>query len=333
MQSVSPVAYAPATYRVVADVANAEHCVWDYGDGRMEVTDGGKIDRMVTFDKPGTFPLQVVAFNGKQAVKQAGAVKIEAHRPASVTAVLKVIDSGHQLMRKVRNESVTIPVPTGKNPPPNFSKSVHIRPGYALTEAVMVKPTVAGREEPEDRGRSRQALGAGSGRMGGRSKVGRKAAGGSDVIVPVKLTEERVSPHAPAIDDGHRHNRRRGGAARLRVAPATGRLGLAAASASIRSKSVNPARDGKDVVALQVPADWRGSVTFPWSGKVSGRAGRSPTPRHWLAIRSSSRRNRAVLVRTVSCLFSCEPGAQRPEGAPVAYAPGSPIITSDRPFG
>ena len=81
VQSVSPVAYAPATYRVVADVANAEHCVWDYGDGRMEVTDGGKIDRMVTFDKPGTFPLQVVAFNGKQAVKQAGAVKIEAPRP------------------------------------------------------------------------------------------------------------------------------------------------------------------------------------------------------------------------------------------------------------
>ena len=69
---------APATFRVTGDVVNAEHCVWDFGDGRLEVADGGKIDRMVTFDKPGQFPLTLVAHSGKQAVKQASAVKIDA---------------------------------------------------------------------------------------------------------------------------------------------------------------------------------------------------------------------------------------------------------------
>ena len=79
--AVTPVgssSMAPATFRVTGDVVNAEHCVWDFGDGRLEVADGGKIDRMVTFDKPGQFPLSLVAHSGKQAVKQAAAVKIDA---------------------------------------------------------------------------------------------------------------------------------------------------------------------------------------------------------------------------------------------------------------
>ncbi len=42
VQPVSPASVAPATFRVTADVSNAGSCVWDYGDGRLEVTDAGK---------------------------------------------------------------------------------------------------------------------------------------------------------------------------------------------------------------------------------------------------------------------------------------------------
>src|SRR5262245_52658109 len=79
--AVTPVgssSMAPATFRVTGDVVNADHCVWDYGDGRLEVAAAGKIDRMVTFDKPGAFPLSLVAHSSTQAVKQASAVRVEA---------------------------------------------------------------------------------------------------------------------------------------------------------------------------------------------------------------------------------------------------------------
>ena len=37
--SVSPGAYAPATFRVTCRVKNAQVCVWDLGDGRpLEIT-------------------------------------------------------------------------------------------------------------------------------------------------------------------------------------------------------------------------------------------------------------------------------------------------------
>ena len=164
------------------------------GDGRVEVTDGGKIDRMVTFDKPGTFPLQLVAHNGKHAAKQAGAVKIENPPAGSVTAILKVIDSGSRVERNVHNVSATIPVPGGKNPPQTFSKALQAQPGFTIAEAVLVKSTIASVKNlklavvPDKR----------SVVVSGEWVGNPRAAGGSDVIVPIKLTEERTTAQPPA---------------------------------------------------------------------------------------------------------------------------------------
>lgn len=271
VQSISPVAYAPATYRVVADVTHAEHCVWDFGDGRVEVTEGGKIDRMVTFDKPGTFPLQLVALNGKQAVKQAGAVKIEAPPAGSVTAVLRVIDSGSQVMRHVRNESVTIPVPTGKNPPPNFSKSVHIRPGFTLTEATLGKAAVGGVKNLRVAVAPDKRSAVVTGEWAGDPKSAAKAAGGSDVIVPVKLIEERVSAQPPAVTMVTGTIGGAGGAARCELPLPPAVSGLAGGKREYQIEIRQPGAGGKSVVALRAPQSGTGSVSFPWSGKVTGQ--------------------------------------------------------------
>lgn len=271
VQSVSPVAYAPATYRVVADVTNAEHCVWDYGDGRIEVTDGGKIDRMVTFDKPGTFPLQLVALNGKQAAKQAGAVKIESPPTGSVTAVLRVIDSGNQVMRHTLNESVAIPVPTGKNPPPNFAKTVHIRPGFTLTEAVVVKAAVGGVKSLNVAIAPDKRSAVVSGEWAGDPKTAAKTAGGSDVIVPVKLTEERISAQPPAVTMVTGTIGGAGGAARCELPLPPAVSGLAGGKREYQIEIRQPGAGGTSVVAIRAPQTGTGSMTFPWSGKVTGQ--------------------------------------------------------------
>ena len=241
VQSVSPVAYAPATYRVVADVTHADHCVWDYGDGRVEVTDGGKIDRMVTFDKPGTFPLQLVAITGKQAVKQAGAVKIAAPPVGSVTAVLKVIDTGNPVSRFTRNEAVTIPVPTGKNPPPNFSKVVHVRPGSTVVDAAVINAAIGGVRNLNVSVAADKRSALVTGEWAGDPKAAAKAAGGSDVIVPVKLTEERLVAQQPAVTMVTGTIGGAGGSARCEL-PLPSNAGTERRQCSTRSRFANPAR-------------------------------------------------------------------------------------------
>src|SRR5207253_7454039 len=105
VQPLSPANMAPATFRVTADVQNADHLVWDLGDGRVEVAEaGGKIDRLVTFDKPGSFPVQLVAHNGKAAAKQAAAVKVDAPPDGTLMAVLTITDGGTRVDRTSRAE-------------------------------------------------------------------------------------------------------------------------------------------------------------------------------------------------------------------------------------
>src|SRR5262249_2714291 len=95
LQPVSPTAVAPATFRVTARLANGDFGVWDLGDGRLEVSPGGeRIDRLVTFEKPGAFVVQLIAHNGKQAVRLAAPARVEAPPEGTLMAVLRVTDAG-----------------------------------------------------------------------------------------------------------------------------------------------------------------------------------------------------------------------------------------------
>jgi len=136
----SPSTMAPATFRATADVQNAEYCVWDLGDGRTEVTEGGgKIDRLLTFDKPGAFSLQLVAHNGKEAVKQAAAVKIDAPPDGTLTAVLTITDGGARVERLVRAETLAVPA---KDKAASFSKAIAARPRCTLIDVAPAGPPV-----------------------------------------------------------------------------------------------------------------------------------------------------------------------------------------------
>jgi hypothetical protein len=255
--AVTPVgssSMAPATFRVTGDVVNAEHCVWDFGDGRLEVADGGKIDRMVTFDKPGQFPLTLVAHSGKQAVKQASAVKIDAAPVGTLMAVLKVTDSGNQVIRKDRVVSVPIPIPSGKNPPSSSSKSVQALPGCTIVAAAPIAKVVKGMKSHKVAvGPDKRSVVV-SGEWENAAK-----AGGSDVIVAIKVTEERVVSRAPAVTHVT-------GMVAPRI-PCV--LPLPPASPGMTREyqlEIRQANDrGQSSVVARAPQDGKGTAKFPWS--------------------------------------------------------------------
>ncbi len=161
----------------------------------------GKIDRMVTFDKPGTFPLQSGRSQQHAGGEAGGAVEVKAAPVGTLMAVLKVTDTGSQVTRVTRNESVAIPVPTGKNPPPNFSKTIQVRPGSTVADAAPANLNVMGVKNLKVAVAADKRSVTVSGDWAGDQKAATKAAGGSDVIVPLKLTEERAVAVAAGRDD------------------------------------------------------------------------------------------------------------------------------------
>ena len=183
--------------------------------------------------------------------------------------MLKVIDSGHQLMRKGSQRVVTIPIPTGR-PAAELSKSVHIRPGYALKEAVMVKTTVTGMKTC-NHDRSRQALGDGYRRMGGRSKsrsrgpreLGRDGAGQADrgACVPSRTATTMVT--------GTIGSARQRGPMRLPLPPAVSVLPRPARVSDRRDPSTQ--RESNRRSRPPAPPNWSWRRDVPLVGEVTTR--------------------------------------------------------------
>ena len=263
LQPVSPVAVAPATFRLTADVSNAGSCVWDFGDGRVEVTDGGKIDRLVTFEKPGTFAVSLVAHNGKQGAKQSAApVKVDAPRDGTTMAVLRVTDTGSKTDRLVTTESVAIPVPSDKAAT-TFSKTVNARAGFTIAEAAPADTPASVKNLKVQVAADKRSATV-SGEWAGDLKATNKAAGGSDAIVRVKLTQERVSAQPAAVTMVTGTLAVSGQALRADLPLPPAPAGFAGAKREYQLE-LRTTRDGKSQTLVQAPPDGKGTIALPWT--------------------------------------------------------------------
>lgn len=267
VQPVSQASVAPATFRLTADVQNAGACVFDFGDGRVEVADGGKIDRLVTFEKPGTFAVSLVAHNGKVGAKQSTPVKIEAPRDGTTMAVLKVTDSGTKTDTLTTTESVAIPVPSDKAVT-TFTKTVNARAGFTITSATPA-------DSPQSVKNLKVAVAADkrsatvSGDWAGDVKATNKAAGGSDAIVRVKVAQERVIQQTPTVTmvTGAFAVAGQGLRADLPLPPAS--VGAVGAKREFQL-DIRTVRDGKAQSIMQAPPDGKGAISLPWSTTQQG---------------------------------------------------------------
>jgi PKD repeat protein len=189
--AVSPANMAPATFKVAAEVTHADHVVFDLGDGRVEVAESGKVEKLVTFDKAGSFPIQLVALNGKSAVKQSSSVKVDAPPDGTLMAVVTITDGGSQMSRHSRNETMVVPAPRDKTM--TFSRNVWARPGHTLVDAKLTKPDVPDVKDLKLTISADKRSAAISGEFVNQTagKVG------ADVLIPLSITEEHPSRRAP----------------------------------------------------------------------------------------------------------------------------------------
>ncbi len=146
---VSPGSYAPATFRLVTKVANAQLCVWDLGDERPLdiVTELGQgLDRLVTYQKPGGYVVRLAAISGRQHDEKTEIVTVMEPPANTVTAVLTVTDTGTHVdtLQQTFTFSEMFRPETREDTQP-FVRLAAARPGFTLAD---VRPFVSG---PENR--------------------------------------------------------------------------------------------------------------------------------------------------------------------------------------
>lgn len=190
---VGGVTAAPATFRVKGEVANADKVLYDTGSEQLEVSDAaGSFDKLVVFEKPGTYPIQVIGFNGKAAVKRAAMVTVSAPRSGTLSVIVRTGGTGTKVDRRTATEMVAVPVPAkdGKA----FERTITARPGYAIVDAKLgaVASTAAKNLKVAVAADKKRVTVTGE--WTGSGNAATKSAGGSDLMVPVVLTQERATP-------------------------------------------------------------------------------------------------------------------------------------------
>jgi PKD repeat protein len=92
---------APASFRVVAEVRNAKTCLWDLGDGRIDVVqDTAQREHFVSFTKSGRYTLKLVALNGTDHDEKMLEVIVTDPPPGVARAVVRVTDVGKRLEKR-----------------------------------------------------------------------------------------------------------------------------------------------------------------------------------------------------------------------------------------
>jgi PKD repeat protein len=129
---------APATFRLVSKVKNAQVCVWDLDDDQpLEIlTENLEAqDRLVTFRKPGGYVIKLAAVNGGQAVERSEVVSVADPPAGTVTAVLNVTDTATQVKTETTSYtfSETFP-PQAKDDVYRFTRQAPARPGFAIKD-------------------------------------------------------------------------------------------------------------------------------------------------------------------------------------------------------
>jgi hypothetical protein len=140
---VSPLAVAPATFRLVGHAKNAEVAVWDTGE-QMEIDKDSPNaqEKLVTFATPGRHVVRFAVLNGSASEKREVPVDVRPAPANALMAVLHVADQGTKVEQKTYTDNIPL-TPEGKAKPFERTLTPMIR-GYKFVEAKVAAAAPAG---------------------------------------------------------------------------------------------------------------------------------------------------------------------------------------------
>ncbi len=193
VESIGGAATAPATFRLRGEVKNADRVIWDMGNDKLEVTDSpGVFEKLIVIERAGKIPIQLIGLMGKTPVRKVAVVEVAAPINGALSAILRVTDAGTQVERKEFPETASLPIPAKKAEP--IERVFAAKPGFAVAEARLgpVKSPAVKNLKVEVAADKRSAKLTGD--WASTGDAAQKATGGSEVMVPLVLVEEKSTP-------------------------------------------------------------------------------------------------------------------------------------------
>jgi PKD repeat protein len=127
---VGQVVYAPATFQFEATADNAQHYVWSFGDGEIQLAD---YQTTHTFDRPGTYNVKLLAFNGKEKVQQETSIEVQAPPAGALSVSMSVADQGTMVETRRREVVVSQGVQVnGKKGPSTVEQTISATAGFEI---------------------------------------------------------------------------------------------------------------------------------------------------------------------------------------------------------
>lgn len=194
---------APATFKITGELENADEVIWRLGNKTEHLTaQTGPIEKFVQLDQPGQQHIVLTAFSKarKEPQVMVQTVDITAQKQAVYMATLTVTDSAEKVDRVKMTEIVPLQVRDKANAvTAGFLRTITASPNSTIQEVVLDKAAkaVINRntlkiEIAKDR---KTATVSGTWTASGDALV--REAGGSDVPLPLIVTEERVTRLSP----------------------------------------------------------------------------------------------------------------------------------------
>ena len=192
VEPIGGLATAPATFRLRGEVKNADRVIWDLGGDKVEVTDSpGVFEKLFVVEKPGDLTIQMIGLAGKIPVKKSALLKVSAPANGALSVILRVVDSGAQIERRELPQTVSLPIPA-KDPKP-VERVLNAAPGFSIAEAKLGKITSTAIKNLKLEIAADKKSAKLTGEWASTGDAAQKATGGSEVMVPVTLVQEKSS--------------------------------------------------------------------------------------------------------------------------------------------
>jgi PKD repeat protein len=134
--------FAPATFRVASQVANADTCIWSYGDREPEVFGQNAIpnERLVTFKQPGTYSVKLIALSGKKATEMSKYVVVQERPRGQAMVQVNVTEVTARAERAAPVWQVPIDFPPDCSDNTYGFEKVHpARRGFMITDSRLLE--------------------------------------------------------------------------------------------------------------------------------------------------------------------------------------------------
>jgi PKD repeat protein len=186
---VSESAIAPATFRITSEAQNVQTCVWDFGrnlNEPLEVTSDtpNHQEKLVTFDKPGRYRVQLAAINDKQADRKFVPVEVKAAPANTLMGVLSVVDEGMRIEKKWDTVQLTL---SADGTTRQFEKTIPARQGFYVTDVRLhgaPPPGVRNIAILQSADRTRATV-------SGEIQAGGRSVESTMIVIPVEMSIER----------------------------------------------------------------------------------------------------------------------------------------------